>query len=137
MSREQYSSYVWDDIPKERVTRSCKSKDSQCNSQKHKDKNKIYRYVWMTCIQTFCPKLLSAERTFDLLFSHFCYIKSQLTYLICSYMRRLSIQNSLKCTGTLQIFINPHWYFILNTRLILCFIYIQTCVNVKAYAFEK
>jgi hypothetical protein len=38
--------------------------------------------------------------------------------------------------GTLQIFIDPHWYFILNTRLILrsikLFIYIQTnvCVNV-------
>ena len=24
--------------------------DSQCNSQKHKDKNKIYRIVWITCI---------------------------------------------------------------------------------------
>jgi hypothetical protein len=26
--------------------------------------------------QTFCPKLLSTKQTFDLLFSHFCYIKS-------------------------------------------------------------
>ena len=58
-------------------------------------------------------------------------------------MRRLAIQNSLKCMGTLQIFIDPHWYFILNTRLILrsikLFIYIQTnvCVNVNAYAFKK
>jgi hypothetical protein len=34
-------------------------------------------------------------------------------------MRRLAIQNSLKCTGTLQIFIDPHWYFILDTGLIL------------------
>jgi hypothetical protein len=25
---------------------------------------------------TFCPKLLSTKQTFDLLFSHFCYIKS-------------------------------------------------------------
>jgi hypothetical protein len=27
-------------------------------------------------------------------------------------MRRLAIKNSLKCMGTLQIFIDPHWYFI-------------------------
>jgi hypothetical protein len=58
-------------------------------------------------------------------------------------MQRLAIQNSLKCTGTLQIFIDPHWYFILDTGLILrsieLFIYIQTnvCVNVNAYAFKK
>ena len=58
-------------------------------------------------------------------------------------MRRLAIQIALKCTGTLQIFIDPHWYFILDTRLILrsieLFIYIQTnvCVNVNAYAFKK
>jgi hypothetical protein len=58
-------------------------------------------------------------------------------------MRRLAIQNSLKCTGTLQIFIDPHWYFILDTGLILrsieLFIYIQTnvCVKVNAYAFKK
>jgi hypothetical protein len=60
-----------------------------------------------------------------------------LSYLICSYMRRLAIQNSLKCTGTLQIFIDPHWCFILDTGLILrsieLFIYIQTCENVNAY----
>ena len=52
-------------------------------------------------------------------------------------MRRLAIQNSLKCMGTLQIFIVPHWYFILNTGLILrsieLFIYIQTYANVNAY----
>jgi hypothetical protein len=58
-------------------------------------------------------------------------------------MRRLAIQNSLKCMRTLQIFIDPHWYFILDTELILrsikLFIYIQTnvCVNVNAYAFKK
>jgi hypothetical protein len=58
-------------------------------------------------------------------------------------MRRLANQNSLKCTGTLQIFIDPHWYFILDIGLILgsieLFIYIQTnvCVNVNAYAFKK
>jgi hypothetical protein len=35
----------------------------------------------------------------------------------------------------------PHWYFILDTGLILrsmeLFIYIQTCVNVNAYPIEK
>ena len=72
-----------------------------------------------------------------------CQIINKLLYLICSYMRRLAIQNSLKCTGTLQIFIDPHWYFILDTGLILrsieLFIYIQTnvCVNVNVYAFKK
>ena len=58
-------------------------------------------------------------------------------------MQRLTIQNSLKCMGTLQIFIDPHWYLILDIGLILrfikLFIYIQTnvCVNVNAYAFKK
>jgi len=56
-------------------------------------------------------------------------------------MRRLVIQNSLKCTGTLQILIDPHWYFILDTGLILqsieLFIYIQTRVKVNAYAIKK
>jgi hypothetical protein len=58
-------------------------------------------------------------------------------------MRRLAFQNSLKCIGTLQIFIDPHWYFLLDTGLILrsieLFIYIQTnvCVTVNAYAFKK
>ena len=79
--------------------------------------------------QTFCLKLLSTKRTFDLFFSHFCDIKSLFSYLICSYMRRLAIQNSLECTGTLHIFIHPHWDFILDTRLILrsieMFIYID------------
>ena len=45
-------------------------------------------------------------------------------------MQWLAIQNLLKCTGTLQIFIDPHWYFILDTRLMLrsikLFFYIQT-----------
>ena len=56
-------------------------------------------------------------------------------------MRRLAIQNWLICTGMLQIFINPHWYFILDTGLILryieLFIYIQTSANVNAYAIKK
>jgi hypothetical protein len=47
-------------------------------------------------------------------------------------MRRLAIQNSLKCMRSLQIFIHPHCYFILDTGLILwsieLFIYIQICV---------
>ena len=51
-------------------------------------------------------------------------------YQICSYIHRLAIQNSLKCTGTFQIFIHPHWYLILDTELMLrsieLFIYIQT-----------
>jgi hypothetical protein len=50
-------------------------------------------------------------------------------------MRRLAIQNSLKCTATLQIFIDPHWYFIVDTGLILrsieLFIYIQTEENIN------
>ena len=56
-------------------------------------------------------------------------------------MRRLTIQNSLKCTETLQIFVYPHWYVILDTRLILpsikLFIYIQTRVNVNPYPIKK
>ena len=54
---------------------------------------------------------------------------------------KVVIQNSLKCTGTLYIFIDPNWYFILDTGLILrstkLFIYIQTCANVNAYAIKK
>jgi hypothetical protein len=54
---------------------------------------------------------------------------------------KITIQNSLKCTWTLQIFIHPHWYFILDTGLILrsieLFIYIQTCVNINAYPIKK
>jgi hypothetical protein len=38
--------------------------------------NEIWRCAMRNVDQTFCPKLLSAERTFDLLFSHFCCIKS-------------------------------------------------------------
>jgi hypothetical protein len=52
-------------------------------------------------------------------------------------MRRLAIQNSLKCMGMLQIFIDPHWYFILDTGLILrsieLFIYIQTEENINSH----
>jgi hypothetical protein len=59
----------------------------------------------------------------------------KLAYQTCSYIRILAIQNSLKCMGTLQIFIHLHWYFILDTGLLLrsieLFIYIQTCVNVN------
>ena len=43
--------------------------------------------------------------------------------------------------GTPQILIAPHWYFLFDTGLILrsikLFIYIQTCVNVNAYAIKK
>jgi hypothetical protein len=54
-------------------------------------------------------------------------------------MRRLAIQNPLICTGTLQTFIDPHWYFTLDTGLILLSIdiHVQTCVNVNAYAIKK
>jgi hypothetical protein len=37
----------------------------------------------------------------------FCDIKSEYSYIICWYLRRLVIQNSLKCTETLQIFFDP------------------------------
>ena len=54
---------------------------------------------------------------------------------------KIAIQNSLKCTGSFQIFIHPHWYFILDTGLILrsieLFIYGQTCVNVNTYPIKK
>jgi hypothetical protein len=47
-------------------------------------------------------------------------------------MQRLAIQIALKFTGTLQIFIDLHWYFILDTGLILqsieLFIYIDKCM---------
>jgi hypothetical protein len=46
---------------------------------------------------------------FLILFFYFFFvfdIKSEFSYIICSYLRRLHIQNSFKCTGTLQIFIN-------------------------------
>jgi hypothetical protein len=36
-----------------------------------------------------------------------CDIKSEFSYILCSYLRRLVIQDSLKCTETLQIFFNP------------------------------
>ena len=36
-----------------------------------------------------------------------CDIKSEYSYIICWYLRRLVIQNSLKCTETLQIFFDP------------------------------
>ena len=89
-------------------------------------------------LTTFCPKLLSTKRSLDLLFYNFCDINHS---LICSYLWRLAIQILLKCTGTHQIFIDPHchWYFLLDTGLILwtieLFIYIQTCVNVNAYGY--
>jgi hypothetical protein len=56
-------------------------------------------------------------------------------------MQDLAIQNFWKYTGTLQIFIDPHRYFILNIGLILqsieLFIYIQTCANVNAHEIKK
>jgi hypothetical protein len=100
-------------------------------------------WKWTLCYGKCWPNFLSQATNFQqselliYIFS-FLYIKSSFSYLICSYMRRLAIQNLLKCTGTLQIFIDPHWYFILDTRLILrsiqLFIYKQTCANVNAYA---
>ena len=64
------------------------------------------------CNQTLCygkcwSKLLLTKQTFDLYFSESCDIKSEFSYIICSYLRRLVIQNSLKCTETLQIFFDP------------------------------
>jgi hypothetical protein len=47
------------------------------------------------------------QTNFWFIFSQSCDIKSEFSYIICSYLRRLLIQNLLKCTGTLQIFINP------------------------------
>jgi hypothetical protein len=70
--------------------------------------------------------------------------KSLSKYLTATFptlQQRLAIQISLKCTLTLQIFIDPHWYFILDTGLILrsieLSIYIQTniCVNFKHVRF--
>jgi hypothetical protein len=52
-------------------------------------------------------KLLLTKQTFDLLFSQSCDIKSEFSYIICSYLKRLVIQSSLKCTETLQIFFDP------------------------------
>ena len=43
--------------------------------------------------------------------------------------------------GDTSYFYPPHWYFILDTGFILrpieLFIYIQTCVNDKAYAIKQ
>jgi hypothetical protein len=75
-----------------------------------------------------------------LLIYFFLFLWHKIIVLI-SNMWRLAIQNSLKCTGRFWIFIHPHWYFILDTGLILwsieLFIYIQTCVNVNAYPIRK
>jgi hypothetical protein len=62
--------------------------------------------------QTLCygkcwSKLLLTKQTFDLFFSQSCEMKSEFSYIICSYLRRLVIQNSLKCTETLHIFFDP------------------------------
>ena len=47
------------------------------------------------------------NKFFFFFFFFFLDIKSsEFSYIICSYLRRLHIQNSFKCTGTLQIFIN-------------------------------
>ena len=92
------------------------------------------------CYEKCWPNLLS-EATFSrtnfwfIIFSVLLHKILALVFNMFIYhMRRLAIQNSLKCTGTLQIFIDPHWYFILDTGLILrsieLFIYIQTNVSV-------
>jgi hypothetical protein len=59
------------------------------------------------CYGKCWSKLLLTKRKFWFIFSYSCDIKSEISYIICSYLRRLLIQNLLKCTGTLQIFINP------------------------------
>jgi hypothetical protein len=50
------------------------------------------------------------------------------------YAKIMAIKISLKCTGSLQICIHPHWYFIFDTGLLLRSIelfIIQTRVNVN------
>jgi hypothetical protein len=59
------------------------------------------------CYGKCWSKLLLTKQTFDLFFSQSCDIKSEFSYIICSYLKRLVIQNSLKYTETVQIFIDP------------------------------
>ena len=61
-----------------------------------------------TVLQEMLTETTFNQTNFLFIFSHFCDIKSKFSYLICSDMRRLAIQNWLKCTGTLQIFIDLH-----------------------------
>ena len=63
------------------------------------------------CNQTLLREML-IEATFNqtnfwLFFSQSCNITSEFSYIICSYLRRFVVQNSLKCTETLQIFFDP------------------------------
>jgi hypothetical protein len=71
----------------------------------------VYIWLWIIivlslvlCYRKCWSKLLLTKQTFDLVFSQSCDIKSEFSYIICSYLRRLVIKNSLKCTETLQIF---------------------------------
>ena len=47
------------------------------------------------------------QTNFWFIFSQSCDIQSEFSYIICSYLRRLVIQNSLKYMGSLQICIDP------------------------------
>ena len=66
----------------------------------HHEKGGAIRHCYGKC----WSKLLLTKQTFDLFFSQSCDIKSEFSSIICSYLRRLVIQNSLKGTETLQIF---------------------------------
>ena len=79
------------------------------------------------CNQTLCyekcwSKLLLSNQTFDLFFSQSCDIN--FSSIICSYLSRLVIQNSLKGTETLQIFFQSasksDRYFFIN-----CYLFIE------------
>ena len=63
------------------------------------------------------------QTNFDLFFSQSCDIKSEFSSIICSYLRRLVIQNSLKGTETLQIFFRSasksDQYFFINCDLFI------------------
>jgi hypothetical protein len=61
-----------------------------------------------TVFQEMFTEATFNQNNFLFIFSHFCDTKSKFSYLICSHMRRLAIQTWLKCTGTLQIVIDPH-----------------------------
>jgi hypothetical protein len=100
------------------------------------------------CYGKCWSKLLLTKQTFDLFFCQSCDIKSEFSYIICSYLRRLVIQNSL----TLQIFFdslpNPIGIFYLKLRSIyrtvvdksnICVafsrrnMYMQICSTVQLY----
>jgi hypothetical protein len=71
-----------------------------------------------------------SHTNFWFIFSQSCDIKFEFSYIICSYLQRLVIQNSLKFMGTLQIFIdplpNPIGIFYLKLRSIYRTVYMLT-----------